>query len=82
MQVVHPGATRTDLHRKAGAPEELLARAERFPGPDELAEKIARAIEGSSRAVTIGIGNRIARAAGSVLSVPLDRWQQRRAARS
>ena len=54
VQVIHPGATRTGMHRKIGWDSE---RAKGFPPAERVAQKIARAIDGRRAVVTIGWKN-------------------------
>lgn len=78
--VVHPGATRTDMHRKSGVPEDKFDTA-RFADARKVAHDIARAIETGRAETTLGVGNRGARALGLYLAPLLDRvlrWRQRR----
>jgi short-subunit dehydrogenase len=63
VQVIRPGATRTQFHAKSGVPAGRL-RAERFPAPDRVAAAIYRAIESGRREATIGWLNRVAWALG------------------
>ncbi len=54
VQVIHPGATRTGMHRKIGlAPEQ----AEGFSPVDRVADQIVRAMDGRRLVVTVGLAN-------------------------
>lgn len=72
VQVIHPGATRTGMHAKAGAPLERLVWRH-FPQPERVARQITRAIEGGTPVATIGFGNRLLRFAGRHLGGVVDR---------
>ncbi len=72
VQVIHPGATRTAMHAKIGAPLERMGWR-RFPPPERVAQKIARAIESGDAVSTIGAGNRLLRLAGRHLGGLVDR---------
>lgn len=63
IQVIHPGATRTQLHAKIGAPLERMGWR-RFPAPERAARRIERAIAGAAPVTTIGLGNSLLRLAG------------------
>jgi len=47
VQVIHPGATRTGMHAKAGAPLERMGWTD-FPPPERAARQIVRAIAGGA----------------------------------
>jgi short-subunit dehydrogenase len=72
VQVVHPGATRTPMHARAGAP---LGRIgwRRFPPPERVAAQIARAVERGAPETTVGLGNRALRLAGRLGGGLVDR---------
>ncbi len=74
--VVHVGATRTGMHRKAGADLDRM-NWERFPAADEVAAQIRSAIRGSQREVTVGLSNRLFFNTGRLLGLWLDRLQIR-----
>lgn len=61
VQVIHPGATRTGIHRKSGWQEE---NTRAFPPAERVARRIARAIDGHGSVVTIGMRNRWLRLCG------------------
>ncbi len=63
VQVIHPGATRTAMHDKVGAPPGPLARRLYAP-PERVAAQIVRAVERGHPTVTLGVGNRLLRALG------------------
>lgn len=71
VQVLHPGATRTAMHAKIGAPLERLGWR-RFPPPDRVAHAIAASIATSDGDAAIGAGNRLLRAAGIHLGALVD----------
>jgi hypothetical protein len=54
-QIIHPGATQTGLHRKAGQSD----MAGSFPAADITAQQIAQAIAGKERSVVLNGGERI-----------------------
>jgi short-subunit dehydrogenase len=78
VQVVHPGATRTGMHAKVGAPLERMGWS-RFPPAERVARQIARAIEGGAPVATVGLGNRLLRLAGRHLAGLVDRAGAKRA---
>lgn len=60
--LLHPGATRTGIHVRAGAPADEVARlARRWPAPEAVAAAFARALDGRGTERTVGWGNRVAR---------------------
>jgi len=61
VQIIHPGATRTGLHRKIGMDNE---KTKEFPSAERVAQKIARAIDGRRFIATIGWRNAWARFLG------------------
>ena len=67
IQVIHPGATRTGMHAKAGG-----RSSARFAAPERVAGAIKRAIAGSRLVVTIGRGNAAVRVGGRGLSTVVD----------
>jgi len=71
VQLIHPGATRTGMHRKSGISKDTL-NWERFPSAEHVAQQIAKAIEGKQKAVTIGLGNRVLRLAGKEFAWVVD----------
>lgn len=72
VQVIHPGATRTGMHAKVGAPLERMGWS-RFPPPERVARQIARAIADGAPVATVGLGNRLLRLAGRHLGGLVDR---------
>jgi short-subunit dehydrogenase len=79
VQVVHPGATRTQMHARSGAKLDPR-RWERFPTAESVAASIAHAIDSSQKAVTIGAGNRLLQLGGRYSLGTLD-WLLRTYAR-
>jgi short-subunit dehydrogenase len=63
VQVIHPGATRTAMHSKIGAPLERMGWR-RFPPPERVAAQIVAAIEAGAPVATIGALNRLLRFVG------------------
>ncbi|MXX14049.1 MAG: SDR family NAD(P)-dependent oxidoreductase [Gemmatimonadetes bacterium] len=61
VQIIHPGATRTGLHRKIGMDNE---KTKGFPSAERVAQKITRAIDGRRFIATIGWRNAWARFLG------------------
>ncbi|MEZ4673317.1 MAG: SDR family NAD(P)-dependent oxidoreductase [Caldilineaceae bacterium] len=66
LQIIRPGATRTNMHAKSGADLEQL-RTHRFPSPAVVALQVAQAVSGHERSVTLGVTNRLAHGVGSLL---------------
>lgn len=66
--VIHPGATRTGMHHKAG----LTGDTSRFASPEKVAASIERAIAQGRGQVTVGGLNRIVRFAGRYAAGPVD----------
>jgi short-subunit dehydrogenase len=77
VQVIHPGATRTGMHAKIGAPLEQMGWR-RFPPAERVAAEIMRAIDDGAAVATIGGGNRLLRFAGRHLSGVVDELVGRR----
>lgn len=77
VQIIAPGATRTAMHARSGAPLAQLGWA-RFPTPELVARRIERAIARGAAVTTIGAGNRLARLAGRQPGALVDRWVARR----
>lgn len=63
VQLIHPGATRTDMHKKAGIPPERMDTS-KFPPPEVVAPQIVSAIESDKPQVAIGTANKLMRWAG------------------
>lgn len=61
VQIIHPGATRTGLHRKIGMDSK---KTKGFPSAERVTQKIARAIDGRRFIATIGWQNAWARFLG------------------
>lgn len=77
LTLIHPGATRTGMHRKAGLDP---ARTDwtRFPPAEQVAEAIARAAARAPRRVAVGAANRIALGTGLLLPGTIDRLMRGR----
>lgn len=71
VQMIHPGAVRTNLHAKSGANLEQMVW-DTFPTPDTIAAEIAQAITSNQRTVTIGLANRWLVAGGRHFPALLD----------
>lgn len=54
-QMIHPGASRTGLHAKAGL---ATGATTKFPAADIVAKQIEQAIRSNQRSVTLGVGSR------------------------
>ncbi len=65
------------MHSQIGLPREV-ADWEKFTPAEVTAQRIARAIEGNRRSVTMGMGNRMVSTAGRLLARPLEAWMRRR----
>ena len=74
--VIHAGATRTAMHRKAGADLERM-KWTRFPTAELVAEEMIKSIHGTYTEATIGLSNRLLFGAGRLLGLWLDRLQVR-----
>jgi short-subunit dehydrogenase len=72
VQVIHPGATRTGMHAKVGAPLERIGWR-RFPTADAVADQIVAAIDRGAPVAVIGAGNRLLRFAGRFAGTLVDR---------
>lgn len=77
VQVIHPGATQTGIHRKSGWQD---GDSETFPPAERVARRIVRAIDGHGSVVTIGLRNRCLRFCGRYCSGVIEalmRWRAR-----
>jgi short-subunit dehydrogenase len=72
IQVIHVGATRTGMLRKAGGDLTKL-KWDRFAPPEQVASQIAKAIQSRHAQVTIGLPNKIVYFAARWLA-PLVDW--------
>jgi len=72
VQLIVPGATRTTMHLKSGAPLDKLGW-QRFPSAGAVAEQIVRAIDRGRATTTIGLSNQLLRFGGRHLSWLVDR---------
>jgi len=72
IQVIHVGATRTGMLRKAGGDLTKL-KWDRFAPPEQVASQIAKAIQSRRSQVTIGLPNKIVYFAARWLA-PLVDW--------
>ncbi|MEL6270306.1 MAG: SDR family NAD(P)-dependent oxidoreductase [Chloroflexota bacterium] len=80
VQVMHPGATRTDMHRKIGiTPADM--DTSKFPPADEVAAQIASAIDNNAKKAVIGGTNRLLHWAGEHAAWILDPLMKRSAAK-
>jgi short-subunit dehydrogenase len=76
--VIAPGATRTAMHAKSGAPLDRLGW-QRFAPPDRVAIAITNAIARGRPTTTIGGGNWLLQFGGRYFGGLIDRYAQRRA---
>ncbi len=77
VQVIHPGATQTGIHRKSGWQDE---ESRPFPPAERVARRIARAIDGRRSVVTIGLRNSSLRFCGRYCEGAIEalmRWRAR-----
>ncbi len=77
VQVIHPGAARTGMHRKAGG-DPVRMKWERFPSAEAVAAQMIKAIERGQAHYTPGMINKVVRWAGLWLGGALDRAMMRR----
>jgi short-subunit dehydrogenase len=77
IQVVHAGATRTGMHRKAGVDPGRMDWT-RFPPAEDVAGKIALAAEHNRAEVTLGAFNWLLYRSGVWLDTIIDRLLMRR----
>ncbi len=71
VQIIHPGAVRTEMHAKSGADPAALGWA-RFPPPETVAAAIDAAIRRAPDDATIGGANRLVRWSGRHLPALVD----------
>lgn len=71
VQTLYPGAIRTEMHAKSGVPAGKF-KPETFPSVEDVAQQALKAIASDAPNVTLGIGNKLLRAAGHYFSGPLD----------
>jgi short-subunit dehydrogenase len=79
VQVIHPGATRTNMHARSGVPLQQIGW-QRFPSAARTATQIMAAIDQQRPEATIGWVNRGLRWAGRWLSTAVDAAAARRIA--
>jgi len=73
VQVMRPGATRTNMHAKSGADPEALGWA-RFPTPERVAQQIVQAAHHHRRrAFTLGLLNQLLYSSGRTFPTLIDR---------
>lgn len=72
VQVIRPGATRTNMHQKSGADPHVL-HWERFPPPEAIAGQIIQAIRRGRRALTLGLVNQLLFFSGRAFPRLIDR---------
>ena len=73
VQIIHPGTTRTGLHRKIGMDNEMG-----FPSAERVAQKITQAIDGRRFIATIGWRNAWARFLGRYCEGMINAMMRRR----
>ena len=71
VQTLFPGATNSGMHEKMGISKEVMGW-DAFPGVDETAAAMLRAIERGGSERTFGVGNRALRAVGELAGPLLD----------
>ncbi len=76
VQVIHPGATQTGIHRKSGWRD---GDSGTFPPPERVAMQIARAIDGRRSVVTIGLRNKCLRFCGRYCNGAIEALMRRQA---
>lgn len=74
VQVIHPGATLTGMHRKIGLEDD---KVEGFATAEGVANQIARAIDGRRFVVTVGLANAWGRFLGRYLDGVVDGLMRR-----
>lgn len=77
VQVIFPGATQTGMHAKSGLQKDVIDWG-KFPPADDVAHKIANAINGKKKSAVIGAGNRLMRFGGRYLAGLIDSSMRRR----
>ncbi len=75
LQIIRPGATRTNMHAKSGADPAKL-RAERFPSATQVAHQIVAAVASNHHTVTLGLANQVLYTVGTIGDTLLDRMMQ------
>lgn len=80
VQLLHPGATRTDMHRKIGITPEVMDTS-KFTPPEVVAEQIAAAIAANSPQRALGFSNQVLRWAGIHAAGLIDGMMKRSASR-
>jgi short-subunit dehydrogenase len=78
VQTIAPGATRTAMHAKSGAPLDRLGWR-RFPPPERVAGAIVDAIDRGRPVTTIGRRNGLLRFGGRYLGDAIDRFMRAKA---
>ncbi|MCX6045997.1 MAG: SDR family NAD(P)-dependent oxidoreductase [Chloroflexi bacterium] len=79
VQVIHPGAIRTEMHAKSGIPAGQLS-TERFPTAAQVAAQTVRAIATQRAEITLGASNRLVMFAGHWAGGLLETFASRRRA--
>ncbi|MEM8862674.1 MAG: SDR family NAD(P)-dependent oxidoreductase, partial [Chloroflexota bacterium] len=74
VQVLHPGATRTDMHAKIGMEQ---ATYEKFKSAESVAAEMVQAIERGKRNIAIGFGNKVLRTASMALPRLIERLSRK-----
>ena len=73
VQTIYPGAIQTSFHDKAGVPKGRFELA-KFPKASDVAKDIYQAIQSDKSEVTIGLVNKVARAASYYFPLLVDRF--------
>jgi cyclic-di-GMP-binding biofilm dispersal mediator protein len=77
IQVIHAGATRTEMHAKAGLPADRISA--NFADPADVAAAITRAVARDRRRQTIGLSNKLGYHALQWGDTSVDRVMRRQA---
>jgi len=77
VQVIRPGAVRTEMHRKCGIPPGQIA-TQRFPTPEAIAQRIDKLLHGPPVWRVLGAGNKAIGALGRNLPRLVERLQAKR----
>ena len=79
VQVLHPGATATEMHAKVGMPSAKIEQGN-FAPVDQVASEMRQAIShAKGRNIAIGASNKLVRTVGQIAPQPLE-WAMGRAA--
>lgn len=76
VQVIHPGATRTEMHQKSGITPDVM-NTSKFPSAESVAADIIAAIDSDKAQTTIGTPNKVMRFVGKHLDGLVDTAMKR-----